>query len=475
MALITKLNNIAQAIGNKTGEPASTYTLDNMPSAIANIQTAWPIVPDPDTTKIVRFIDYDGTIVTQMTLDEAKELTSLPEIPTHEGLTGVKWTHSLATIQSTNHSLDVGAIYQNAVNPDQTVFFMLPRVNEVVTLNFYQSATNGVTIDWGDGSATETVTGEGNVTATHTYATVDASETPLKLTFTPDNGVDTALGWGTQIKNVFGNGAGGYSTVVGAILGNSGIGDYAFNGCNSLFPVVISNSVTSIGNYVFQSCGALSSIVIPDSVTSIGGNVFNSCQLLSSVVFPDSLTSIGENIFTACTALSSIVIPDSVTAIPNNMFSGCTSLTSVVFPDSVTSIGTYAFSACVSLSSIVIPDSITTILAGTFSGCQALSSIVISDSVTSIQSGAFANCYSLSSIKFTDRTAMPTGSNWAFSTSGHCPYILDCSEFTRVPTATSQFLRYIPAYTRILVPASLETDWKAAANWSTYANQIVGV
>jgi hypothetical protein len=44
-----------------------------------------------------------------------------------------------------------------------------------VPLHFYQSVANGVTIDWGDGSATQTLSGTGNINTTHTYADVGDS------------------------------------------------------------------------------------------------------------------------------------------------------------------------------------------------------------------------------------------------------------------------------------------------------------
>lgn len=379
----------------------------------------------------IRFIDYDGTIVTQMSLEDAHNLTSLPEMPTHEGLSGIGWTHSLATVKSATRPLDVGAMYESAANPAQSIFYMLPRNNETVTLNFNQSAENGVTIDWGDGSATETVAGEGDVTVSHTYTAVtNIKKTPLALTLTPASGVTYKLGWGTTQKTLFNNGSSPYYTVVRAVVGAS-IQNFTFQYCYSLSSVVISNTITEIGNDAFRICYALSSVIIPNSVTTIGTGAFNFCSTLFSVVIPNSVTTIKDSAFTSCYSLSSIVIPDSLATIPAS-----------------------AFSACFSLSSVVIPSS-----------------------VTSILNSAFTGCYALSSAKFADRATMPTGSGWAFpaSTSGHCLYILDCSEFTQVPTVTVYFLNNMPPYTRILVPASLETRWKAASGWSTYANRIVGV
>ena len=75
------------------------------------------------------------------------------------------------------------------------------------------------------------------------------------------------------------------------------IGDYAFDSCDSLTSITISDSVTSIGNQAFQSCTSLTSVTIPDSVTSIGNYAFDNCSSLTSIIIPSSVTSMGTNAF----------------------------------------------------------------------------------------------------------------------------------------------------------------------------------
>ena len=221
-----------------------------------------------------------------------------------------------------------------------------------VPLYFSQTVANGVTIDWGDGSATQTLSGTGNNNTTHEYASIG----DYCITLSVVDGCTLGLGRGASNFSVMGS------------TGNNGR-IY----CNMLQRVEIGSGVTSIGNYAFTKCYSLSSIVIPESVTSISDSAFNECDSLSSIVIPESVTSIGNSIFYNCHSLSSIVIPESVTSIGNYVFYNCHSLSSIVIPKSVTSIGSNAFGYCYSLSSIVIPKSVTSISGGsTFYNCYGM-------------------------------------------------------------------------------------------------------
>jgi hypothetical protein len=103
-----------------------------------------------------------------------------------------------------------------------------------------------------------------------------------------------------------------------------------------------------------------------------------------------------------------------------------------------------------SLASVVIPDSVTSIGSNAFQNCMSLASVVIPDSVTSIGGYAFYNCHSVAYYDFSNHTAVPTLS------------------------ATTAF-QSVSADCEIRVPAALVDEWKAATNWSTYADKIVGV
>ena len=148
--------------------------------------------------------------------------------------------------------------------------------------------------------------------------------------------------------------------------------------------------------------------------------------------------------------LQKVEIGSGVTSIGNDAFGGCYSLSSITIPSGVTSIGLEAFSECYSLSSITIPSGVTSIGDGAFSECYSLSSITIPSGVTSIGDGAFGNCNGVKYYDFARHTAVPTLSN-------------------------NNAFRSISADCEIRVPVALVDEWKAATNWATYADYIVGV
>lgn len=163
-----------------------------------------------------------------------------------------------------------------------------------VPLYFSQTVANGVTIDWGDGSATQTLSGTGNKNTTHTYA--DKGEYVISLN--PADGCTLGLGHNSSSY---------------CVMGSTGYKARVY--CNMLQAVEIGKSVTSISNSAFNSCSSLASVVIPDSVTSIGSNSFYSCSGMAFYDFRASKsvpTLSNTNAFTDIPSDCKIVVPDSL-------------------------------------------------------------------------------------------------------------------------------------------------------------------
>ena len=382
----TDLTKVASAIREKGGTSDLLVYPDGFVTAIGNIQTGGG--PTPGAPGDITFYDYDGTIVTSWTLAELATKTALPDYPSHEGLTCQGWNWSLADLKTTNRKMNVGAMY--ITDDGKTRIYI--RLEEGRTSPMLGVCLNGtVTVDWGDGTTPDTLTGTDTTVVQYTpnHAYTAPGEYVIKLT------VDGTMGFYGDFSSIEG----------GAILLYlSGIDGRNYVYRNSVQKIEIGNGVTSIGNFAFNSCSSLASITIPNGVTSIGNSAFSSCS-----------------------SLASITIPNGVTNIEQYAFNSCSSLTSITIPNGVTSIEQYAFDNCSSLSSITIPNS-----------------------VTSIGKAAFISCYSVAFYDFSNHTSVPTLSN----TNAFASIAADC---------------------QIRVPTSLADAWKAATNWSTYANYIVGV
>ena len=179
----------------------------------------------------------------------------------------------------------------------------LPPPRNEVPLYIQQSADNGVTIDWGDGSDPETLPGTGDVNTTHTYQTAG----DFVITLDPAEGCELVLG---------------HRSLSYCVLGPSNNNGLVY--CNMLQRVVIgSRGMTSIGSRAFNNCYSLTSVTIPGSVTSIEGSAFSNCYSLTSVTIPGRVTNIGSYAFNNCYSLTSVTIPGRVTNIGSRAFNNC--------------------------------------------------------------------------------------------------------------------------------------------------------
>ena len=405
----------------------------------------------------ITFYDYDGTIVTSWTLEELATKTALPDYPSHAGLICQGWNWSLADLKTTNRKMNVGAMY--ITDDGKTRIYI--RLEEGRTSPMLGVCPNGtVTVDWGDGTTPDTLTGTSTTTVkwTPNHAYAAPGEYVIKLTVDGTMGFygEHSLSVGSAILRYSSSGDNrnyAYRNSVQKIeVGNgvTSIGDSAFYFCYSLALITIPNGVTSIEKFSFYRCYSLASITIPNSVIRIENSAVDYCCSLVSITIPNSVIRIGAGMLSTCSSLASITIPNSVTSIGSNMFYDCYSLASITIPNSVTSIGISAFYDCYSLTSIKIPNGVTSIGDSAFKSCYSLTSIKIPNGVTSIEAGTFYSCYVVAFYDFTAHTTVPTLAN------------------------TNAFTG-IPADCQIRVPAPLVDTWKAATNWSTYADHIVGV
>lgn len=411
-----------------------------------------------DSSKPVRFLDYDGTVVQSYTAEEFAALEAMPENPDHSGdeipLTAQGWNWSLADAKAyvaKYGALEVGQMYITTDGKTHIKIYIdpdTPANRRVMTLRWQQSVANGVTIDWGDGTTPESFSETSATEHDHTYAQTGWYDITLTVT------AGTIAFVGSNVSSIVGSkmGAKVYKNYLirvvrfgSGLLAADSIGTYAFHSCYTLTSITIPNGVTYIGPYAFYNCYALTSITIPNSVTDYGDYyICTNCFNLTSFIISNRVTCIGVSHFSGCRKLAHITIPESVTSIGKNAFNSCVSLTSITIPEGVTSIAD-AFPYCTNLASITISEGVTSIGSSAFSDCSRITSITFPNSVTSIGSKAFYDAGAVSEYHFLSVTP-PTIQNNTF------------------PNIASDCVIYVPA-------ASVE-DYKAAANWSALASKI---
>ena len=425
------LTDVANAIREKKGT-TDLINPQDFSAEIASIETGGggeggggAVV----TAKDVNFRDYDGTILHSYTKAQFLALSELPELPTRQGLICQEWTYNYADAQSyvsKYGKLDIGATYITDDGKTRLYLTILEKGRMEVPLHFHQDIANGVVIDWGDGSATQTLSGTGTKNTSHTYA----EEGNYVISLMPTNGCTLKLGGGSSSLCVLGD----TSTSPG------GGGVY-----RSMLTAVEVGSNTIIRDYAFFNCMALARITIPKGSTYIAAAVFKYCHSLSCVVVPKGVTTLWGEAFYGCYSLSCIVVPKGVTTIKSSAIYYCESISRVVIPEGVT-LEKYFCYECSSLSCVVIPENVK-LPQYTCWDCLSLPMVVINKGV-SIENYSFNRCYSLA--------------------------ILDCRKCTSVPTlGGSSCFSNAPTDLKIVVPDALYDTWIAATNWSSHASNIV--
>ena len=304
----SKLNNIAAAIQAK--DSGGQMTVDEMPTRIANIPTGGGV-----KAQKVNFYDFKGNLAHSYAAEEASELTEMPEAPVIEGFTFQKWNWSLASIktwltkhENDNCDLNVGGLY--VTTDGHTRIHMTLREAELAHIEMpfcIQQMAGTVVIDWGDGSAPETITAAGIYS--HTWQVNHyPADVVIDIEYIPSGSTELVLGRavGTSPYGLFNNETYYASCVEKVEYGNNNdFSTYSgtFKNCKYLKTINIPFGFSTIGNYAFQNCTNLSLTVLPDGITSIGGGAFSNCTNLALTVLPDGVTSIGNYAFENCTSL----------------------------------------------------------------------------------------------------------------------------------------------------------------------------
>jgi len=437
------LTDVADAIRTKAGtsEPIQASSFD---TAIANIPSGGGSLPNPDADVI--FFDYDGTITNSYTKAEFLALEAMPDNPSHAGLTAQGWTYTLQeakTLVTNYDTLEIGQCY-TTTDGSTKIHISLYEGRLTPYLGFGINGT--ATVDWGDNSATSTVTGADVDTVIHTshayanpgnYVISISSETNIKIKSIGSNKSSLLLASdsNSDVRNV------AYLSAIKEIncSNNTILDSAAFGDCGSLEKISIPTTITTLSARCFSGCLNLYSAA--SLATTVGEYAFNLCRNLHQLSLP-LVTSLGASVINT-TWLHRLTLPSlasisSNTAIYNNRFE------KLVLPNlssiSVNAKNTMASNG--SLKEILIPN-ITSIPPNTFYSNEAITYYRFSKKITSVGAEAFSSNKSVAFYDFssTNQTSVPALSN----VSAFAAMASDC---------------------KIIVPDSLYTNWKAANNWS---------
>ena len=349
----TQLTSVADAIRAKGGTSDPMSFPDGFVSAVEAIPTGGGPVSVP--AKEVNFRDYDGTVVYSYTPAEFAALSAMPANPDHSGdeipLTAQGWNWSFADAQAyvaKYGRLEVGQMYITTDGKTHIKIYIDPDTSAnrmTFCLRWTQSVSNGVTVDWGDGSATQTYSGTEAEIHGHTYAAggwydITLYVTAGNISFTGETNycIFGAYNDGNRylynrIRNVrLGNG-----------LSAEALDGYTFYGCIWLTDITIPNSIVSLGSYTFDFCYMLTSVTVPWSVSTLKSNVFTNAYIYSASL-PRGITELPRTFYQAY-CLKYVSIPDTVISYEYT-FRGCYSLEFLTSPESVQTIGTNSFIQC---------------------------------------------------------------------------------------------------------------------------------
>lgn len=366
-----------EASGTKTLLTNGKYCEDDITLTYVKSGGGATVAPLKD----VNFIDYDGTCLYSYTKAEFANLEAFPAAPTHDGLTSQGWMYTLAqakTQAASDGKLFVGHLY-NTTDGKTRIKIVLTDGRLSCYLGLFVNGS--VTVDWGDGSATDTVTGSSVstiVNTAHTWAA--AGEYVISITATSGNVV--------------------------RIGGNASYGQ--------LLWVTETASGTRNKNIVYMSC--IREVNIGDNC-QIGSSVLNTAYHAkitypSASAFATSAFGFGVTMY----ELPIICFPRGMTSLGNYAVNN-TAVKAVQIPDTVISLGTSAFNGCNSMSSVIIPASVTDIGAACFQNCYGLGEIHFKGS----NPPTIANSNAFSNLPTDCKIYVPTGKKSAYTGSTNYP------------------------------------------------------
>ena len=145
------------------------------------------------------------------------------------------------------------------------------------------------------------------------------------------------------------------------------IGPGAFEGCNKLCKVKLSENLTQIQYNTFYGCGKLSSITLPLSLEYIGTGAFGNCKELTKIHIPRNVQHVSAHFIILSPAIGYISVDKD-----NKYF---TEKDGVLYDKSMSTL--IRCPEFYTDNYIDVPETVSRIKAGAFSNCTYISDIYV--------------------------------------------------------------------------------------------------
>ena len=281
----------------------------------------------------------------------------------------------------------------------------------------------------------------------------------------------------------YGRGPFGYCTsLVSAVIPSTCgyINRYCFVGCTSLTSVTFNSQAFSVDNYAFNGCTSLASANL-NYATSVGEYAFKNTALTS--VNLSSCTAINRAAFYGCSSIASLTLNSALTAIGREAFNGCISLTSLALPINLTSIVQNAFYNCTSLATVTYAGS-GTFTVGNEGFCYCPLTSFPTEAISSVDAGYAFHRHLMTYMEFSTSCTSVGSRAFISLLADGTPQTVIMRKTTPPTLGNDQVFHrdngfgsfYINSGIKIYVPYSSDHSildaYKAATNWSVYANYI---
>lgn len=222
-----------------------------------------------------------------------------------------------------------------------------------------------------------------------------------------------------------------------------------------------------------------------EAVTSIGtwfkGNT--AIQSFDELQYFTGVTKLGVKYnydgssaaFSGCSNLASVVLPASIKVIGNSAFKGCSSLQNINIPSTITELDASAFEGCAfELNDLYLPN-LTLFNIKVFHGGPKIRKISNLGSITSLPDAGWGVNANYGDKSFLDEITLPATMTNIVQASFYnyiALHTVVCLAETPPSLANTNVFDGCPLNNGIYVPDASVDAYKAATNWSTYADRI---